>query len=116
MGHTTITDGQVAPAVVALADTPSIAVHAVLGNDFRVTIRGNRTLANPVGGVDGQRITFMITQGSGGSYAINWSNDYKFGKAGVPVLSADAGKTDIVGFIYNQALGAWLCVGVALGF
>jgi hypothetical protein len=112
----TITDGVVAPAVVALADAPSIAVHAALGNDFRVTLTGTRVMASPVGGVDGQRITFAITQGHGGRHTVNWSNQYKFSSAGVPVLSAGAGRTDIIGFIYNEALGAWLCVGVALGF
>ena len=52
-----------APAVVILADAATIAVDASLGNDFRVTIAGNRTMGNPANPADGQKITFQVTQG-----------------------------------------------------
>ena len=52
-----------APAVVALTDAPAIAVDASLGNDFRVTLAGNRTMENPANPTDGQKIVFQITQG-----------------------------------------------------
>jgi hypothetical protein len=101
---------------VTLGDAPSITVNAALGNDFRVTLGGNRTLASPTGSVDGQRITFTIRQGSGAPYKVTWSSQYKFGAAGAPVLSTIAGSADVVGFIYNDSLGSWLCVGAARGF
>ena len=44
---TTVESGALAPAVVGLTDAATIAVDASLGNDFRVTIAGNRTMANP---------------------------------------------------------------------
>ncbi len=113
---TRITAGYVAPAVVGLADAPTIAVNAALGNDFRVTIAASRTIANPSSPVDGQRITFQITQGGGGGFAVSWGSQYAFGAAGAPTLSPAAGATDVVGFIYNAALASWLCVGSALGF
>jgi hypothetical protein len=113
---TTITAGYVAPAVVDLTDAATIAVNAALGNDFRVTIGGSRTVANPSNAVDGQRITFQVTQGGAGSFTLSWSSQYRFGAAGAPVLSTAAGDTDVIGFIYNAALAAWLCVGSALGF
>jgi hypothetical protein len=113
---TRITAGYVAPAVVGLADGPTIAVDAAQGNDFRVTIGGSRTIANPSSAVDGQRITFQITQGSGGNFKVTWSSQYAFGGAGAPLLSPAGGATDVVGFIYNAALASWLCVGSALGF
>jgi hypothetical protein len=115
MSHTTITAGLVAPAVVLLVDAPAISVNATLGNDFRVMIFGDRTVANPTGGVDGQRITFQVTQGAGAPFELTWSSAYKFGVAGLPVLSKVAGSTDVIGFIYNQSLDRWLCVGTALG-
>jgi hypothetical protein len=105
-----------ATPTVTLGDGPSIAVNAALGNDFRVTLGGNRTLASPTGSVDGQRITFTIRQGSGGPHKITWSSQYKFGAAGAPVLSTTAGSADVIGFIYNHSLGSWLCVGAARGF
>ena len=115
MSHTTITAGLVAPAVVQLVDGATIAVNASLGNDFRVRVAGNRTMGNPAGAADGQRITFHITQGAGG-LTLHWGSQYKFGSAGAPTLSTTAGQTDVIGFIYNASLASWLCVGAALGF
>jgi hypothetical protein len=114
--NTTITAGYVAPAVVTLTDAATISVDAALGNDFRVTIAASRTISSPTSSVDGQRITFQITQGSGGGFAVSWGSAYDFGAAGAPTLSTAAGKTDVLGFIYNAALSSWLCVGSALGF
>lgn len=118
MSHTTITAGHVAPAVVMLVDSSTVAVNASLGNDFRLrTTKSGATIANPTGAVDGQRITFQITQGANNLMPpLNWGGQYKFGAAGKPVLSKTLGSTDVVGFIYNQSLGSWLCVGAALGF
>src|SRR5712691_3426977 len=116
MSHTVITSGYVAPAVVTLTDGSTISVDASAGNDFRVTIGGNRTVANPASAVDGQRVTFQVTQGGVGSFQITWGSQYKFGAAGAPVLSTAAGDTDVIGFIYIAALASWLCVGAALGF
>jgi len=114
--NTTITAGFVAPAVVGLGSTGTIAVNATQGNDFRVNLSGNATIANPTGAVDGQRITFQITQSSGGSNTVGWGTAYSFGKAGVPTLSTSGNATDVIGFIYNAAKAAWLCVGSATGF
>ena len=65
--NATVESGAVAPAVVALTDAATIAVDASLGNDFRVTIAGNRTMGTPANPADGQKITFQVTQGTGGS-------------------------------------------------
>jgi hypothetical protein len=116
LSNTTITAGHVAPAVEALTDAATIAVHAAAANDFRVTISASRTMANPTGPVDGQRITFHVTQGSGGGFTLSWQSQYKFGAAGAPTLSSGSGATDVLGFIYNAALGGWLFVGAAFGF
>ena len=56
MSNTTITAGYVAPAVVTLKDAATISVDASAGNDFRVTISGNRRMKSPSNPVDGQRI------------------------------------------------------------
>lgn len=115
--NTTITAGFVAPAVVGLGYASTISVNAAAGNDFRVTLGGSATIANPSHPVDGQRITFQITQSSGGGDTVTWSSAYNFGAAGgPPKLSTSGGATDVIGFIYNAAIGAWLCVGSAVGF
>jgi hypothetical protein len=114
---TTIQQGALTPAVVALTDAPSIAVNASLGNDFRVTINGNRTMGNPSNPVNGQQILFQITQGVGGSFTITWGSAYDFSALlPRPVLSTTAGETDLLGFIYNAAMSSWLLAAYLNGF
>ena len=114
---TTVESGALAPAVVSLADAATIAVDASLGNDFRVTIAGNRTMANPANPSDGQQIIFQVTQGSGGSFTLTWGSGYEF-STGLPqpTLSTTAGQTDLLGFVYNAAKHAWLLAAFVNGF
>lgn len=116
-----------APAVVVLADAPVIALDASLGNDFRVTIAGNRTMGNPANPADGQKIIVQVTQGSGGSggvssggsggSALTWDDGFEFGSGlPAPTLSTAAGDTDLLGFIYNGDKGKWLCVAFVPGY
>jgi hypothetical protein len=117
LASTTIQQGALAPTVVILQDAATIAVDASAGNDFRVTLAASRTLGNPANPADGQKITFQITQGSGGSAAITWDADYEF-SVGLPqpTLSTTAGQTDLIGFVYNAAKGKWLCAAFVSGF
>ena len=103
---TTVEQGALAPAVVTLADAATIAVDASLGNDFRVTIAGNRTMGNPANPADGQKITFQITQGSAGSSTITWGSAYSFATSlPQPTLSTTAGQTDLLGFHLQRGQG-----------
>ena len=106
---TTVESGAVAPAVVGLTDAATIAVDASLGNDFRVTIAGNRTLGNPANPTDGQKIVVQVTQGAGGPFTLSYGTAYEF-STGLPqpTLSTTAGTTDLLGFVYNAAKGKWL--------
>ena len=114
---TTVEPGAVAPTVVALADAATIAVDASQGNDFRVTLGGNRTMSTPANPANGQQIIFQITQGSAGSSTITWGTGYEF-STGLPqpTLSSTAGQTDLLGFIYNAAKGEWLLAAFVNGF
>lgn len=114
---TTVESGAVAPAVVNLTDATTIAVDASLGNDFRVTIAANRTMGDPANPSDGQEIIFQVTQGSGGSFTLNWASSYEF-SSGLPqpTLSTSAGQTDLLSFVYNAVKGTWLCAAFVNGF
>jgi hypothetical protein len=114
----TVTEpGGIAPAVVVLTHAATIAVNASLGNDFRVTIAGNRTIAKPSNPVNGQQIIFQITQGPGGPFTITWGTGYEFSTGQPqPTLSTGAGQTDLLGFIYNAAHGQWLLAAFVNGF
>jgi len=114
---TTVEPGAVAPAVVNLTDAATIAVDASLGNDFRLTMAGNRTMGTPANPSDGQQIIFQVTQGSGGPFSLNWASGYEFSAhLAQPTLSTAAGQTDLLDFIYNATKGAWLFVAFVSGF
>jgi hypothetical protein len=114
---TTTEQGALAPAVVGLTDAATIAVDASLGNDFRVTIAGNRTMGNPANPTDGQKVVFEITQGSGGSNTITWGSAYEFSASlPQPTLSTAASQADLLGFIYNGDIGKWLHATYVNGF
>jgi hypothetical protein len=107
----------VAPKVIALTDAATITVNAALGNDFRVTVNGNRAMAKPTNPSDGQKIVFQVTQGTGGSFTITWDSSYEFSSSlPQPTLSSTAGQTDLLGFIYNAAKGTWLLAAFVNGF
>jgi hypothetical protein len=114
---TTVASGGLAPAVVHLTDAGTIAVDASLGNDFRLTIAGNRTMGTPSSPANGDQIIFQITQGTGAPYTITWSSGYQFSAAlPQPTLSASAGLTDLLGFVYNATTGTWLLAAFLNGF
>jgi hypothetical protein len=116
-GAATIESGAVAPTVVNLADAPTIAVDASAGNDFRVTLAGNRTMGTPANPVNGQQIIFQVTQGSGGPFTLTWSSGYEFSAdLPQPALSTTAGQTDLLGFVYNAAKDVWLLAAFVNGF
>src|SRR5271155_1532738 len=73
---TTVEAGALAPAVVNLTDAATISVDASAGNDFRLTIGGNRTVSAPANPTDGQKITLQVTQGTGGPYTLSWASAY----------------------------------------
>ena len=106
--------------VVALTDNPTIAVNASLGNHFRVTLGGNRTLGTPTwtgSPVDGQKITFEIIQDLTGSRTLAYSGAYAFGATvPSPTLTTTASKRDFLGFIFNSTASAWYCLAVSLGY
>jgi hypothetical protein len=114
---TTVEQAAVAPAVVGLTDAPTIAMDASLGNDFRVAIAGNRTIANPSNPTDGQKVVLHVTQAAAGSFTVTWGSAFQFSDGlPKPVLSNQAGKTDLFGFIYNAAKEKWLLVAYVRGF
>jgi hypothetical protein len=114
---TTVEQGALAPAVVALTDGPTITLDASQGNDFRLTLGASRAVSTPSNPTDGQQIIFQITQGSGGSATITWGTGYEFSTAlPQPTLSTAAGETDLLGFIYNSAKSSWLLAAFVNGF
>jgi hypothetical protein len=117
LAATTVEQGALSPAVVALTDAPTIAVDASAGNDFRVTLAASRTMGTPSNATNGQQIIFQVTQGNAGSATLTWAAGYEFSaELPQPTLSTAPGQTDLLGFIFNKGKGTWLFAAFVYGF
>lgn len=102
---------------VALTDATTIAIDASLGNTFRVTLGGNRTLGNPTNPVDNQRIIIEVSQDATGSRTLAYGTSYAFGSdLTSPVLTTFASKTDMLGFVYNATAAKWRLAAISRGY
>ncbi len=90
--------------VVALTDAATIGIDATLGDIFDATLGGNRTLGNPTGAVNGQKLLFRIKQDGTGGRTLAFGTKYRFGSdLSSVVLSTVAGKLDRIGVEYSFA-------------
>lgn len=98
---------RVTPAT--LTDAATISVNAALSNNFKVTLGGNRTLANPTNLADGMVLNFVLKQDATGSRTLAFDTKYDFGEAGTPTLSTAASKIDFMSCYYDSAADKLLC-------
>jgi hypothetical protein len=104
-------------AVVTLTDASTVATDASLGNLFRVTLGGNRTLGNPTNPTDGQRATWELIQDGTGSRTLALDTQFAFGTDITSVtLTTTASKRDFLTAIYNSTATKWYVVGFIKGF
>ena len=82
--------------ITTLTDAASIAVDFALGNNFLVTIGGNRTLAAPTNAVAGQTGQIYVIQDSTGSRTLSYNSVYQFVSGAAPTLSTGAADVDIL--------------------
>jgi len=105
------------PRVVGLTDAATILVDAALGNIFTVTLGGNRTLGNPTGAVNGQKLLFRIKQDATGSRTLAFGTKYRFGTdIAAVVLSTAANKLDRVGVEYHSTDDKFDIIAVTRGY
>lgn len=107
----------VTDSAVTLTDGATITTDASTGHLFRVTIAGNRTLANPTNPTDGQRVVWEIIQDATGSRTITLGTAFALG-TDIPsvVLSTGAGKRDFLGAVYNAGTAKWYVTSLARGY
>ena len=82
--------------ITTLTDAASITVDFALGNNFLVTIGGNRTLAAPTNAVAGQTGQIYVVQDSTGSRTLAYNGVYQFVSGAAPTLSTGASDVDIL--------------------
>ena len=89
--------------ITTLTDAASITSNFALGNNFLVTIGGNRTLAAPSNAVAGQSGSIYIIQDGTGSRTLAYNSAWQFVSAAVPTLSTGASDVDILCYVARSA-------------
>ncbi len=101
----------------SLTDAATIATDASLGNHFRVTLGGNRTLGNPTNPVDGQKVMWELIQDATGSRTITLDTKFALGSDITAVtLTTTASKRDFLGAVYNQTADKWYVIAFVKGY
>ena len=89
--------------VVALTDDATITPDFAAGNNFSVTLAGNRTLANPTNLVAGQSGTIVVTQDATGSRTLAYGSAWKFPGGTAPTLTTAANAVDVIAYYVESA-------------
>jgi hypothetical protein len=99
-------------APFALTDAATIAIDASHGDYFRVRVLGNRTLAVPTNGADGQRI-LIEALAAGGRRTLTLNASYVRSTGIASAISIPSGKRWFGQLVNVQALG-WVVVASAI--
>ena len=86
-------------AIVTLTDGATITPDFNAGNNFTVTLGGNRTLANPANLAAGQSGSIFIVQDGTGSRTLAWGSYWDFAAGVAPTLTTTAGAVDRVDYV-----------------
>jgi len=89
--------------ITTLTDAASITSDFAKGNNFLVTLGGNRTLAAPSNAVAGQSGSIYIIQDGTGSRTLAYNTVWQFVSATVPTLSTGAGDVDMLVYMTRSA-------------
>ena len=90
--------------IVTVTDAACISVNMALGNNFLVTLAGNRTLKKPVNCTVGQGGNIYLVQDGTGSRTLGYNTAWQFVSASVPSLSTGAADVDML--VYNARSSA----------
>jgi hypothetical protein len=98
-----LTAGGAIADLVTLTDGANISVNLNTGQNFTVTLAGNRTLDNPTNCVAGQVGSIFITQDGTGSRTLAFGSSWDFPGGTAPVLSTDAAARDRLDYIVQTS-------------
>ena len=89
--------------ITTLTDAASITSNFALGNNFLVTLGGNRTLAAPSNAVAGQSGSIYIIQDGTGSRTLAYNSAWQFVSGTVPTLSTGTDDVDMLVYMTRSA-------------
>jgi len=91
--------GNSAAEIVTLADGALITPNFSNGNNFVVTLGGNRTLVNPTGVTTGQSGVIIVKQDGTGSRTLGIQSHYHFTGGTAPTFTTTANAVDVIGYV-----------------
>jgi hypothetical protein len=100
--------------IVTVTDAACISVNMALGNNFVVTLGGNRTLKKPANCTVGQGGNIYFIQDGTGSRTLGYNTAWQFVSASVPTLSTGAADVDML--VYNARSSATIDAVVLKNF
>lgn len=92
-------DGNSASNIITLTDGANIIPDFASGNNFIVTLGGNRTLNNPTGVTTGQSGVIIIQQDATGSRTLGIHSHFHFAGGTAPTLTTTANAVDVIGYV-----------------
>ena len=103
------------PSLTTASVTGSYGITLTSSTAYLLTLTGNTTFTISTPPRAQEAFTVMLIQGGAGGYTATWPAAVSWGVTGVPVLSVDAGKWDIISCMTANTGGKWLCQ-YSLGF
>ena len=89
--------------IVSLTDGTNISVDFNAGQNFHLTLAGNRTLDNPTNCVPGQVGSIFIVQDGTGSRTLAYGTSWEFIGGTAPTLTTDADAVDRLDYIVRTS-------------
>ena len=90
-------------SIVTLTDGATVTPDFSLGNNFTLTLGGNRTLANPTNLTAGQSGVILILQDGTGSRTLSFGNYWKFPGGTAPTLTTTASAVDLIAYFVESS-------------
>lgn len=90
-------------SISTLTDGTTITPDFSLGNNYSVTLGGNRTLANPTNITAGQSGVIVITQDGTGSRTLAYGSYFKFPGGTAPTLTTTASAVDVLAYYVESS-------------
>ncbi len=90
-------------AIITLTDGATITPDMDDGNNFTVTLGGNRTLANPTNLTAGQSGSIIVKQDGTGSRTLAYGTQWKFPSGTAPTLTTTASATDRLDYFVESS-------------
>ena len=95
--------GAAVAEITTLTDATNIAVDFSDGQNFSVTLGGNRTLANPSNVDAGQTGSIFVVQDATGGRTLSFGSYWKFAGGTAPTLSTGANAVDRIDYIVKSS-------------